>query len=67
MRNRKDGHEVDEKRDEVVLVWNVNLPVQMIDLPETATSLKMKFERLGTQIILKAPENREVSLPCTEE
>jgi hypothetical protein len=48
MRNRKDGHEVDGRRDEEVSAWNVNLLVQMISLPGKATSLKMKFGRLGT-------------------
>lgn len=56
MRNWKDGHEIDGRRNEVS-VWNVNLPVQMISPPEIATSLKMKFERLEAQINLKDPEN----------
>jgi len=57
MRNRKDGHEIYGRRNEEVLVWNVNLLVRMISPPETATSLKMKFGRLEAQITLKDLEN----------
>lgn len=67
MRNQRGGHEVDGRRDGEVSAWRLILLVQMISLPGIATSLKMRFGRLGACIILEGSGKCEGNSPCTEE